>query len=115
MLMINFADPLILLVGALLFVLVLILAKETKRSSIISIMLFAFTILLILHTITFLTNATLTKEDVSNLIYSMVFDLIFVLITFISYLWIDDIEAKEKKKKSMDNSLNWFWEKINKS
>lgn len=115
MLMINFADPLILLVGALLFVLVLILAKETKRSSIIAIMLFAFTILLILHTITFLTNATLTKEDVSNLIYSMVFDLIFVLITFISYLWIDDIEAKEKKKKSMDNSLNWFWEKINKS
>ena len=113
MLMINFADPLILLVGALLFVLVLILAKETKRSSIIAIMLFAFTILLILHTITFLKNATLTKEDVSNLIYSMVFDLIFVLITFISYLWIDDIEAKEKKKKSMDNSLNWFWEKIN--
>lgn len=113
MLMINFADPLILLVGALLFVLVLILAKETKRSSIIAIMLFAFTILLILHTITFLTNATLAKEDVSNLIYTMVFDLIFVLIAFISYLWIDDIEAKEKKKKSMDNSLNWFWEKIN--
>ena len=113
MLMINFADPLILLIGALLFVLVLILAKETKRSSIIAIMLFAFTILLILHTITFLTNATLAKEDVSNLIYTMVFDLIFVLIAFISYLWIDDIEAKEKKKKSMDNSLNWFWEKIN--
>ena len=113
MLMINFADPLILLVGALLFVLVLILAKETKKSSIIAIMLFAFTMLLILHTITFLTNATLAKEDVSNLIYTMVFDLIFVLIAFISYLWIDDIEAKEKKKKSMDNSLNWFWEKIN--
>ena len=113
MLMINFADPLILLIGALLFVLVLILAKETKRSSIIAIMLFAFTMLLILHTITFLTNATLAKEDVSNLIYTMVFDLIFVLIAFISYLWIDDIEAKEKKKKSMDNSLNWFWEKIN--
>ena len=113
MLMINFADPLILLIGALLFVLVLILAKETKRSSIIAIMLFAFTMLLILHTITFLTNATLAKEDVSNLIYTMVFDLIFVVIAFISYLWIDDIEAKEKKKKSMDNSLNWFWEKIN--
>ena len=113
MLMINFADPLILLVGALLFVLVLILAKETKRSSIIAIMLFAFTMLLILHTITFLTNATLAKEDVSNLIYTMVFDLIFVLIAFISYLWIYDIEEKEKKKKSMDNSLNWFWEKIN--
>ena len=113
MLMINFADPLILLIGALLFVLVLILAKETKKSSIIAIMLFAFTMLLILHTITFLTNATLAKEDVSNLIYTMVFDLIFVLIAFISYLWIDDIEAKEKKKKSMDNSLNWFWEKIN--
>lgn len=113
MLMINFADPLILLVGALLFVLVLILAKETKKSSIIAIMLFAFTILLILHTITFLTDVSLPKEDVSNLIYTMVFDLIFVLIAFISYLWIDDIEAKEKKKKSMDNSLNWFWEKIN--
>ena len=40
--MINFTNPVTLLVVALLFVLVLILAKETKRSVITAIMLFVF-------------------------------------------------------------------------
>ena len=37
---------------------------------------------------------------------------IFVFLSFISYLWIDDIEAKERKVKSIDNSLEWFWKKV---
>ena len=109
--MINFTNPLILLIATLLFVLVLILAKETKKSLITAIMLFAFTGLLVTHTIMLLGNGDITKEIRATYIYTIVFDLIFVLISFISYLWIDDIEAKLKKKKSIDDSLDWFWKK----
>lgn len=110
--MINFANPMILLIATLLFVLGLILAKETKKSMIMAIILFAFTGLLIVHTIMLFFGTTITDEIKSTYIFTIVFDLIFVLISFISYLWIDDIEAKLKKKKSIDNSLDWFWQKI---
>ena len=59
-----------------------------------------------------LGNGDITKEIRATYIYTIVFDLIFVLISFISYLWIDDIEAKLKKKKSIDDSLDWFWKKV---
>lgn len=110
--MINFTNPVTLLVVALLFVLVLILARETKKSIITAIMLFVFVALLVIHTIMYTTGTELSKTDLSDLIFTMVFDLIFVLLSFISYLWIDDMEAKVKKKKSIDNSLDWFWNKV---
>lgn len=110
--MINFTNPVTLLVAALLFVLVLILSKETKKSLIIAIMLFAFVGLLVAHTFIFTAGTNLTEEVRSDLTFTMVFDLIFVLISFIGYLWVDDIEAKFKKKKSIDNSLDWFWDKV---
>ena len=110
--MISFSNPLILLIATLVFVLVIILAKETKKSMIAGIMLFVFIGLLIFHTVWFFTMPNHTEETVSSLIFTIVLDLIFVLISFIGYLWIDDIEAKEKKKESIDNSLDWFWSKI---
>ena len=39
-------------------------------------------------------------------------DFVFILISFFSYLWVDDIEAKAKNKKSIDNSLDWFWKNV---
>lgn len=110
--MINFTNPVTLLVMVLLFVLILILAKETKKSVLTAIMLFAFVALLVIHTIMYITGTDLAETVLSDLIFTMVFDLIFVLLSFISYLWIDDVEAKVKKKKSIDNSLDWFWDKV---
>lgn len=110
--MINFTNPVTLLIATLLFVLVLILSKETKKSAIIAVLLFVFVGLLVVHTIQLTTGTDVTEEVRSNLIFTMVIDLVFILISFIGYLWIDDIEAKYKKKKSIDNSLDWFWQKI---
>ena len=110
--MINFTNPVTLLVVSLLFVLVLILAKETKKSVLTAIMLFVFVALLVVHTIMYTTGTELEESVLSDLIFTMVFDLIFVLLSFVSYLWVDDIEAKFKKKKSIDNSLVWFWNKV---
>ena len=110
--MINFTNPLTLLIVSLLFVLVVVLAKETKKSAITAIMLFIFAGSLITHAIMFTTNTNLPRDVASDLIFTMVFDLIFVLVSFVAYLWVDDIEAKIKKKRSIDNSLDWFWGKI---
>ena len=110
--MINFANPLILLVVTLIYVLILILSRETKKSAIAAVMLFIFIVLLVVHTIMYISGKTLTTNQLSVVSFTMVFDLIFVLLSFIAYLWVDDIEAKVKKKKSIDNSLDWFWGKV---
>lgn len=109
--MINFSNPMTLLIATILFILVVLLAKETKKSAITAVMLFVFVVMLVIHEILYLTGSA-SIENASGLTFTIVFDLIFVLISFISYLWIDDIEAKDKKKKSIDDSLNWFWGKV---
>ena len=109
--MINFTEPLQLFVALLLFVLTLWLFHQGKKSAIMGIMLFIFISSLALHSLEF-TMGNLTDVGASATIRSAVFDLIFIFLSFISYLWIDDIEAKEKKKKIVDNSLEWFWSKI---
>ena len=104
--MINFTNPIILLVVTLVYVLILILSKETKKSAIAAVMLFAFVAMLVIHTIMY---ATSEAEDILSVI---TYTMIFVLLSFMAYLWVDDIEAKLKKKKSIDNSLDWFWGKV---
>ena len=109
--MINFAEPLSLLVALVLYVLLLWFAYQSKKSIIAGMTLFGFLTTLILHTVEY-TMGSLSAEGLSATVYSIVFDFIFVFLSFISYLWIDDIEAKANKKKSIDNSLDWFWSKI---
>ena len=109
--MINLTEPLALFVALLLFVLVLWFSYQSKKSVITGIMLFIFIAILVLHALEF-SMGTLTTEGLQATIQSIIFDLVFIFLSFVSYLWIDDIEAREKKKKSIDDSLSWFWSKI---
>ncbi len=109
---INFTQPFAIIVGVILFVLVLYLAKENKKAWITGLMLFAFLALLVAHTVEFAAIPNQTEETYKAIVTSATIDLIFVFLSFISYLWIDDIEVKEGKKKSIDNSLDWFWNKV---
>ena len=109
--MINLTEPLSLFIALVLFVLVLWFAYQSKKSVITGMMLFGFIAVLVLHTLEF-SMGNLTTEGLSVTLRSIVFDLVFIFLSFFSYLWIDDIEARFKKKKSVDNSLDWFWSKI---
>lgn len=48
----------------------------------------------------------------ANLSRCIAIDFVFILISFFAYLWVDDIETKKLGKKSIDNSLDWFWKKV---
>ena len=109
---INFSNPTAILIGVILFLLVLYLGRETKKSWIIGLMLFAFLGVLIGHTIEFATISQTSEQIRGAILTSTVLDFIFIFLSFISYLWVDDMEAKLGKKKSIDNSLDWFWNKV---
>lgn len=110
--LINFTEPFAILTATVLFVLILLLAKETKKSVFPAIMLGIFMLIIVGHAIEY----ALVKENLVELqkmiANCITVDFVFVFLSFISYLWIDDIEAKENKKKSIDNSLEWFWTKV---
>lgn len=110
--LINFSEPYSILVALIIFVLVLWLSREAKKSVLTGIMLVIFLVIIIGHAVEFLTVQDPTGDITKIISRCIAMDFVFIFLSFISYLWIDDIETREKKKKSIDNSLDWFWKKV---
>lgn len=54
----------------------------------------------------------ISEEVYHAIARSIAVDFGFIFLSFVSYLWVDDIQAKIEKRKSIDDSLNWFWAKV---
>ena len=93
-------------------VLLIFLAQELKKSYIAGIVLFAYLILLVVHAGQMITLPEEYSEMLPILGRCVAIDFVFIFISFFSYLWVDDIEAKKMQKKSLDNSLDWFWKNV---
>ena len=111
----DVTQPIILLLLLAGTVLLIVLGKELKRPHAPAAALVFFLLLVIFHSIKFasLTKAAASYEaEHSALLGCLVFDLVMIFISFFAYLWVDDIASKFYKKKSIDNSLDWFWDKV---
>lgn len=109
---INFTNTTTLLLALVLFILTLFLGKESHKSELPAMMLFIFLILLVSHAVEFGITPNITEEVHYDLSRSILVDFIFIFLSFVSYLWIDDIQSKIENKKSIDNSLDWFWKRV---
>lgn len=112
MFLFDISNPLTLILMLAATVLLIFLSQEVKKSYISAIMLFAYLIILIVHVAQIATLSEEFRYMVTTISRCIAIDFVFVLITFFAYLWTDDIETKVKGKKSIDDSLNWFWKKI---
>lgn len=108
----DISNPLTLVLMLAVTALLIFLAQEVKKSYISAIVLFAYLIILIIHVVQMLTLPEELRYLTTALSRCIALDFVFILVSFFSYLWVDDIEAKNKGKKSIDNSLDWFWKKI---
>ena len=108
----DISNTLTLLLMLAATVLLIFLSQEIKKSVIGAVILFIYLILLIIHVAQVATLPEEFRYMLSTLSRCIVIDFIFVFITFFSYLWVDDIETKATGKKSLDNSLDWFWKKV---
>lgn len=106
----NLLTLFLVLIATILFI---FLSQEVKRSLVAAIPLFAFLVSLVIHTIQVLT---LKQEDsylYDTLCWNMIIDFVFLLVTFLAYLWADEVEAKEFNKKTIDSrGINWLWKKV---
>lgn len=109
----DVTNPITLVLLLAATVLLIFLGKEIKKPHAPAIALIFFLILVIVHSVQFATMPEINAEEYrSTLLGCLSFDLVMVFVTFFGYLWVDDIAAKFYKKKSIDNSLDWFWDKV---
>lgn len=109
---INLTEPLTVILCLAAIIAAIFLGHEIKRAVIPAIALILCVGLLVVHTVQLFAFGEVYADYTVVLSTSMLYDFGFVLITYLAYLWIDDIEAKHRNKKSIDNSLDWFWSKI---
>ena len=110
MYILNLSNPYAIMIALMVTLLCIILGKEFKKSAIPAIVLGVFLLLILVHTFqSFAVTDELQRAMVTR---SLGIDAIMIFLSYIAYLWVDDIETKEKNKKSIDNSLEWFWKKV---
>lgn len=108
---INISNPITLLLILVLLLFLIFVGKSFKMSYIPAAGLVGLLILLVYYVVCL--NNPAFSDQAETIRNCMAINFVFIFLGFISYLWVDDIEAKAKNKKSYDNSLDWFWEKIN--
>ena len=108
----DISNPLTLLLMLAATVLLIFLAQEVKKSMIAAVLLFAYLVVLVMHVAQVATLSEEYRYMITTLSRCIVIDFIFVFISFFSYLWVDDMETKATGKKSLDDSLDWFWRKV---
>ena len=93
--------------------LLIYLSQEVKRSFVAAIPLFAFVLDLVIHTIQVLTLKEEFSYLYSTLTANMAIDFVFLLLTFLAYLWADNVEAKEFNKKTLNSKgIDWLFKQV---
>ena len=92
----DLTNPLVLFAAILLYAFLFILGKEFKKSSLPAIALVIFLVTLGIYGIQL---ATSNNAETNKLIVTCIgYNAVLVFLSYISYLWIDDIENQKTKK-----------------
>ena len=110
MYILDFTQPSAILIALFVNVLFIILGKEFKKSYVILIGLGIFLVSILVHAFQSIVLTDIFFKAIAT--KSLAIDAIMIFLSYFAYLWVDDIETKEKNKKSIDNSLEWFWKKV---
>ncbi|MBR0351129.1 MAG: hypothetical protein IJH76_04890 [Clostridia bacterium] len=108
----DISSPLTLVLMIAASVLLIFLAQEVKKSAVAGITLLGFLGILIFHVAQLVSISEEYRYLTGVLSRCIAIDFGFILVVFFAYLWVDDIEAKANNKKSINNSLDWFWKKV---
>lgn len=123
---IDFTQPFYLIAAVVLFLLCLYLGRNNKTNTVTCVMLLSFLTILVCHTIEL---ANCTFEYVNVLATCILIDELFVLVSFLSFLWLDKIQveamkankANKKNKKDskekledkvIEDGLDVLWKKV---
>lgn len=110
MFFVDVTDSITLLLLVIATVLLVFLGRELKKPYIPAMPLIFFLVLVTVHAIQL--GMPSMEALKSTILYCIAIDCVMIFVSFFSYLWVDDIACKFYKKKSIDNSLDWFWSNV---
>lgn len=110
--LLNTSSPLVIVFLTLLVALIIYLSRKSEKEVFLIIEMVVIILLLVYHSVYLDSLLSSQEELISQAYHCLAVDLILLLISFISFLWVDDVVAKKKKLKSYDDSLSWFWNKL---
>ncbi len=102
------SEPIMALLITVITVALMVIGRKLELPQLPVMIVFYSLGLLIYHTI----EINKVIGNTTPLYYSVAMDLVILFLGFISYLWVDDIAAKNKGLKSYGNVLSWFWDKL---
>lgn len=102
------SEPFMILMLTLITVALIVLGRKLELPQLPVIVVVYSLGFLIYHTMG-VKNAT---QNLAQFYFSIAVDLVMLFLGFISYLWIDNIVAKNKHLKSYGDPLSWFWDKL---
>lgn len=106
----NIITLILVLMATILFI---FLSQEIKNSKVAAIPLFIFLIDLVIHTIQVLTLKEEFSYLYSTLCRNIVIDFGLLLVTFLAYLWADEVETKKFNKKTINSKdINWLFKQV---
>ena len=110
-LFLNTAHPLMMLTIVVIMALIIYISRKSEIAWPLIVLGTVIVAYLIYHSVK-LDLLEKGSELISEVYHCIACDLIYLLVVFFAYLWVDDIVAKKKKLKSYDDSLSWFWNKL---
>ena len=109
----DISNPLTLVLMLVIVILLIFLSQELKKSMVAVIPLFAFMVDLVIHTVQTLTLKQEYSYLFGTLTANMAIDFAFLLVTFLAYLWADNVEAKEFNKKTINSKgIDWLFKEV---
>lgn len=110
--LINTANYIQIIVITLATVGVIAFARKIERPVFPGVLIIVNLALLLYHSYVLNTMPSYMEFQISQTYLCIAMDFLWLLISFLGYLWIDDIKAIKFNKKSYDNSMSWFWNKL---
>ncbi len=103
------SEPIMILMLTIVTVALIILGRKLELPQL--------PVVVVLYGLGFLTYHTVSLNqassiDLSPYYFSIAVDLVMLFLGFITYLWVDNIVAKNKNLKSYGDPLSWFWDKL---
>ena len=110
--MVNFLNYMEIIIITLAIVGVIAFARKTEKPAILGVLIIVNLGMLLYHTYIINHLSPVFEYQISQTYLCLAMDFLWLLISFLGYLWIDDIRGTKLNKKNYDNSMAWFWSKL---
>lgn len=112
MFLFDISAPWMMIVLLVFVGLLIVLSKINKTSMPIFIGLCVFLLFIIVHSVIFFgVQVPGLEEAASKVRICLIFDLAMIVLCYVAYIWMDELEARSKKTKSIIDA-DWLWKKV---